>query len=304
MATPTLIVRAHAKINLSLRVGPRRLDGFHELRTVYQAIDLHDTLRMADRKGPFALSCRTPGIPLDTTNLVYKAVEAMWRRLARAGEPRDLSIRLLKRIPSQAGLGGGSSDAAATLVGLNRLWRARLRHDELVTMAATLGSDVPFFLVGGTVLGLGRGEMLQPLPDAPSREVVIVYPPVGIATADAYGWFDADARAAAAATWVDTAASRVRRTDPIVNDLEAPVERRQPVIGAARRALVAAGALAAGMTGSGSAVFGLFETRRAAGGAARALTRAGWTVFATRTLTRTNYERRVKPVPRARAVAR
>ncbi len=154
---------------------------------------------------------------------------------------------------------------------------------------------MPYFLVGGTALGLGRGDVLQALPDAPPREVLIVHPRVGVSTADAYGWFDADSRAAAHAPWANAAAPRVRWPGPIVNDLEASVVRRQPVIGAAKQALVVAGALAAGMTGSGSAVFGLFETRRASAGAARALARDGWTVVSTRTLSRAAYERRAKP---------
>ena len=286
-----LSVRAHAKINLSLRVGPRRLDGFHELRTVYQTLALHDVLQIARRRGTFALTCSSPDVPTDSSNLVFKAAQAVWRSLARRGDPMDVSISLRKRIPMQAGLGGGSSDAAAALVALNRVWSAKLQAEDLIELAAALGSDVPFFLLGGTALGLGRGEVVQPLPDAPPHPIVLVRPDAGVSTAEAYGWLDADPGGAAIAA----ASSAVPWPGAIVNDLEPPVVRRRPAIGEARQALIAAGALAAGMTGSGSAVFGIFETRERARAAQGHLARPGWAVILTRTLGRAEYSRRARP---------
>lgn len=300
MASSVVTVRAHAKVNLSLRVGPRRRDGFHELHTVYQALALHDTLRFARRRGPFSLSSSAPGVPIDTSNLIYQAAEALWRRLGRTGDPRDLAIRLQKRIPMQAGLGGGSSDAAATLVALNRFWTGRLAREALVEIAATLGSDVPFFLLGGTALGVGRGEIVQPMPDAPPRAVVLVRPDVRVSTAEAYGWFDSDTRLVTPVSPTAPAPAGDGWPGPIMNDLEAPVVRRRPEIGAARQALLDAGALVAGMAGSGSVVFGLFDRPDRAQAAARGLRRSRWTVIVTRTLGRGEYERRARAArPRA-----
>src|SRR5688572_21556433 len=150
----SVLVRAHAKINLDLRVLGVRADGFHELRTVFQAISLHDVIECVARDGPFAIECDAADLPLDDSNLVWRAAEALWRSLRRSGSVRGVGIRLLKQIPLQAGLGGGSSDAAATLLALTRLWRVPVRPSQVTDVAATLGADVPFFLSGGTALGL------------------------------------------------------------------------------------------------------------------------------------------------------
>lgn len=304
MPAPPLIVRAHAKVNLSLRVGPRRPDGFHPLHTVYQTIDLHDTLRVTQRRGPFALSCRTPGVPADPSNLIWRAAAALWRRLGRAGDPVGVAIHLQKRIPMRAGLGGGSSDAAATLVALNELWRARLSRNALVELAAALGSDVPFFLVGGTALGLGRGELVQPLPDAPPRAVVLIDPGLGVSTAEAYGWFDRDTSRRAGRARFTRSSAEVSSAVDAVNDLEGSVIRRHPEIGAARQALLDAGAETARMSGSGSAVFGMFDRRRAARAACRSLARSGWTVMCAKTLGRAEYRRRARPERKGRGRTR
>src|SRR6188508_490673 len=184
--------RAHAKINLDLRVLGTRPDGFHELRTVFQALALHDTVTCVPRPGPLTIECDTAGVPLDAGNLVWKAADVLWRSIRRLGPPRDVLIRLDKRIPVQAGLGGGSADAAATLLALVKLWRVPVRAAQLTDVAATIGADVPFFLSGGTALGLGRGEEIYPLVDLPPHFVVIVRPPFGVSTAEAYSWYDED----------------------------------------------------------------------------------------------------------------
>ncbi|HET9358793.1 MAG TPA: hypothetical protein VFO58_03540, partial [Vicinamibacterales bacterium] len=149
-----ITVRAHAKINLDLRVLGMRPDGFHELRTVFQAVALHDSVECIPRRGPLAIECEMAGVPLDRSNLAWRAAEALWRALRRDGEVRDILIRLHKRIPLQGGLGGGSTDAAATLLALCRAWRVPVRANQLVDVASVLGADVPFFLSGGTALGL------------------------------------------------------------------------------------------------------------------------------------------------------
>src|SRR5690606_7794005 len=149
----SVVLRASAKVNLTLRVGPRGADGFHDVQTLMQSLALADSLKITGRSGPFGLMCRAPGVPADRTNLVGKAAEALWRAMGRSGDPRDVHVRLDKQVPVAAGLGGGSADAAAALVGLNLVWNGRQSRRELMAIAATLGSDVPFSLVGGTAIG-------------------------------------------------------------------------------------------------------------------------------------------------------
>ena len=182
-------VRAFAKINRSLRVLGTRADGYHELRTIFQSIALHDTLTVRPVRGAFELTCDDPACPVDESNLVARAAGRMWAAAGRSGAPRGLAIHLRKRIPMQAGLGGGSSDAAATLRVLAKRWRvgdAKVRGE-----AAALGADVPYFLEGGTALGLERGDLLFPLREPASAWVLLVIPAFGVSTRDAFGWFDA-----------------------------------------------------------------------------------------------------------------
>ena len=311
MSARTLTVRAHAKVNLDLRVLETRRDGFHDLRTVFQSLELHDTITVTARRGPFALRCRQPDVPRDDTNLAWRAARALWGTLGRDGEPRDVSVTIVKQIPVCAGLGGGSSDAAATLRALARLWHssARPRVHELGELAASLGADVPFFLWGGTALGLGSGDVIYPLVDLPQYWVVLVLPQAGVKTVEAYAWYDEDRE--------ETGMRRRRQESPVVwpvqvtdmvNDLEGPVVRRIPEIGAAQSALLAAGAVGAAVSGSGSAVFGLFLRRPDAQGARRALARSGWRAILTRTTPRDEYARRsrvaIDPGVRRRQAAR
>jgi 4-diphosphocytidyl-2-C-methyl-D-erythritol kinase len=276
-------VRAFAKINRSLRVLGVRADGYHELRTVFQSIALHDTLTIRAARGPFRLSCDDPDCPDDETNLVWRAATRVWAASGRRGGPRDIAIDLQKRIPLQAGLGGGSSDAAAALRALGRRWRvtdARVR-----AVGVEVGADVPFFFEGGTALGLERGDLLFPLIDEPPAWVVLVLPGFGVSTKDAFGWFDSSGVAADPRV--------LRRADTragaCMNDLEAPVVARHPDIGRIISALRRQGASQAALSGSGSAVFGLFTGRAAALVAARALERRSRRVLVTRTLNRPKY---------------
>jgi 4-diphosphocytidyl-2-C-methyl-D-erythritol kinase len=280
-------LRAFAKINLSLRVTHVREDGFHEVRTILQTIDLSDRLKCDARRGPFEIRCEHPGVPVDRTNLIWKAADQLWNAGGRSGEPRDVMVALEKHIPVRAGLGGGSSDAAAALVGLRRAWKLRLTDADLVAVAAGVGSDVPYFLVGGTALGLGRGEEVYPLADLPPIWAVLVTPAFGVATKDAYAWWDAGKGVrplfSRAATpffpgWLTAV--------PLANDLEPPVVARYPVIGEIKQQLLRRGAIMAAMSGSGSTVFGLFRSRRAANTAARALTRSDTTTHCVRFLQR------------------
>jgi 4-diphosphocytidyl-2-C-methyl-D-erythritol kinase len=291
-------VRAPAKINLTLSVGPRRADGFHDVRTLLQSIALADTLTVSRRRGPFGIDCDAPGVPTDQSNLVWKAAAALWTAAGRTGEPRDTHVKLKKVIPHAAGLGGGSADAAAALVALNRLWTEKFTRADLLRIGATIGSDVPFFLLGGTALGLGRGEDLVPAQDVRRLDVIIIQPAFGVGTADAYRWLDED-RAGRSTTRASQpgprrSASLGWPTDPVelINDLQGPVSRRHPEIEAMVDACYKTGAEAAAMTGSGSAVFGLFRAGKAAA-AARRVRRPGWSIEVTRTLNRREAARRI-----------
>ena len=291
-------VRAHAKINLDLRVLGTRPDGFHELRTVFQAVALHDTVTCVPRPGPLAIECETAGVPLDGGNLVWKAADVLWRAIRRLGPPRDVLIRLEKRIPLQAGLGGGSADAAATLLALVKLWRVPVRPSQLTDIAATLGADVPFFLSGGTALGLGRGDEVYPLADLPRHWIVLVIPGFGVSSADAYKWYDEErelARGPSTREPQHVPGPWPSRAAQMIHDLEAPIARHHPEIDQMKLALRRAGALAAAMSGSGSTVFGLFQRRRDAVTAVERLSGAGWRVVLTESLDRGAYTRSQQP---------
>ena len=293
-------IRAHAKINLDLRVLGERPDGFHELRTVFQAITLHDTIVCVPREGPFAIECAAAGVPLDQSNLIWRAAEALWRALRRSGPVRDVVIRLEKRIPLQSGLGGGSADAAATLVALARTWRVPLRPGQFTDVAARLGADVPFFLAGGTALGLGRGDEIYPLADLPRHWVVLLLPGFGVSTSDAYGWYDGErelGRGLSVREPQHVPGPWPSRAAQMINDLEAPIARHHPEIDQMKAALRRAGALAAAMSGSGSAVFGLFQKRRDAILAVERLSGSGWGVLLTESLGRGDYARRSRATP-------
>jgi 4-diphosphocytidyl-2-C-methyl-D-erythritol kinase len=296
-----IVARAHAKVNLDLRVLGTRPDGYHELRTVFQTIELHDTIVCAVKRGPLTLKCRTPGIPLDEGNLVWKGASALWKAIGRPGDPSDTQITIAKSIPVAAGLGGGSADAAAALVALGRLWGGA-PLSLLREVAPSIGADVPFFLSGGTALGLGRGEEIYPLVDLPTHWVVVVRPPYGVSTAEAYAWYDED-RAAGLREPRELQILPVpwpTRAAQMINDLEPPVVRRHPEIGALKTALRELGAVAAAMSGSGSAVFGLFRSAAAAGRAVRPLTRGGARALVTRTVSRAEHERRGRAIARRR----
>ena len=277
-------VRAFAKINRSLRVLGVRPDGFHELRTVFQSIALHDTLTIRAVQGPFRLTCDDPDCPSDEGNLIWRAAEQVWKAARRRGAPRDVSIHLAKRIPLQAGLGGGSSDAAAALRALGRLWRVdavRVRD-----IAPSLGADVPYFFEGGTVLGLERGDELFPLVDAPRAWVVVAIPSFGVSTKDAFAWWDRSRTRVGADPRVRPGADTQVGPYDLGNDLQTVVAKRHPEISQLVRALKRAGAADAAMSGSGSAVFGLFSTRAASAAAVASVSGSKRRMLITRTVDR------------------
>jgi 4-diphosphocytidyl-2-C-methyl-D-erythritol kinase len=332
-------VRAHAKINLSLRVLGRRADGYHDLRTVFQVLSLHDTLTFCERPGPFALeaaSATSPAsdLPLDDRNLVWRAAEALWGRLGRPGRPSGVVARLDKRIPMKAGLGGGSADAAAAIVGLAHLWGANLDAGDLLALSRGLGADVGFFFTGGAALGLGRGDEIYPMSDLPRLGVLLVMPSFDVSTADAYRWVDeetgqvgqagetlavrqahivqserseskgrpSDLRRSASSRRPEPAEGRVIPRCPwpppaneVASDFEPVVAARYPELRDVTRALSDAGASASALSGSGSSVFGLFDDLRARDRAARALARADHRVERAHTLSRAEYRKSCAP---------
>ncbi len=291
MSHARIRINAYAKINLFLRVTGTRPDGFHDLQTVFQSLALHDTLTFTARPGPFTISCADQAVPRGEENLVWKAAARLWAAIGRTGVPRDVGVALQKRIPAQAGLGGGSADAAAALVGLARLWCRTDRPPDLHGLAGSIGADAAYFLMGGAAMGLGRGDDLYPLEDIVPLHVVLALPAFGISTAEAYGWFDETASPGTprAQGREERVAAWPHRELLIANDLEAPVVQRHPVISRLRAAMRRRGAISSAMTGSGSAVFGLFGRRDEAAQARAGLARSGYRVILTRTLGRAKY---------------
>src|ERR1035437_5332558 len=184
----SIAVRSFAKINLGLKIGPVRADGFHELRTIYQTLALHDVVRVDVQPGSgIEIRCNDPHVPLDESNTCYKAAD---RVLKAAKASTKIIVQIDKRLPVQGGLGAGSSNAVATMAGLERALETKLAAEDKMLIAAEIGSDVPLFLIGGTVLGIGRGEEVYPLPDLPGMHLVIVTPPISVSTPKAFAQWD------------------------------------------------------------------------------------------------------------------
>lgn len=267
-----LTLHAPAKINLALTVGPRRPDGFHEIESLVAPIDLCDELRLRRlAAGELRLSCNDPTLPADERNL---ALRAALRLREHAGRP-DLgaAITLTKRIPAGAGLGGGSSDAAATLRGLAQLWELSLSHEALCEIAARLGSDVPLFLFDSPVVVRGRGEQVEPVRGLPPAWVVLIVPQVRCATARVYDAFDAlpapPARPAAGV--IATARDAGRLLAACFNDLEPAAMHVCPPLRGLHADVQARLDRPVRMSGSGSAFFTLFDRRQQALAAAQRL---------------------------------
>jgi len=285
--------QAPAKVNLDLRMRGRRADGYHLLETVLQSIALADTLTLQSRPGPFALTCCAPGVPTDTRNLAWKGAAAM--ALALETTLDGWELRLDKHVPAEAGLGGGSADAAAAARLVAAAQGRELDPAALADVIRPLGADVAFFAWGGTMRGVGVGDELTSLPDAPDATVILVRPPFGVSTRDAYGWYDADAGATSGtepsdAAVLEPAADDTVHLDGCGNDLEAPVARRHPEIAAIVSRVRSAGARLAAMSGSGSACFGLFAPDADVSGL-EASWRNGTVVWRTRLLSRAAHAR-------------
>ena len=252
-------LRSFAKINWTLDVLFKRDDGYHELRTIFQTVSLHDLIRITETSGAIEIVSDDPRVPCDETNLAHKAATQL-RELSRT--KLGARIEIQKRIPVAAGLGGGSSNAAAVLVGLRRLWNVQPDEAELMQIAAGLGSDVPFFLMGGTALGVGRGEEVYSIEQAECEHLLLVNPGFAVSTAEAYGRLSrlTSARSAAMMPFTFFAAKGIRGLSlAVTNDLEDVVLAAHPEIAEIKRRLLSLGARHALMSGSGATVFGVFE---------------------------------------------
>jgi 4-diphosphocytidyl-2-C-methyl-D-erythritol kinase len=344
-------VRSFAKINLGLWIGPLRDDGFHELRTVYQTIGLHDVVRVSVRQGSgIEIRCSHPRVPTDSTNTCYRIVEKVLRALNLSAQ---VAIEIEKRLPVQGGLGGASSNAIATMLALERALKKSLPGPERLRIAAEVGSDLPLFLVGGTVLGTAHGEEVYPLADIEVTACVVVAPEVGVSTPKAFADWDLLLARGGADTLVPgqpgpqiqlrDASSKLTPSDPsdrmnwfgrhisawlsgipqtgktgkpasgasargrgrvespllnlvhagIENDFERVVFPQHPELCELKLELERRGAFYASLSGSGSALYGLFRTRAAAVKAAAALRKKRVAAEATTTVARPAYWRRM-----------
>ncbi|MGA2904658.1 MAG: 4-(cytidine 5'-diphospho)-2-C-methyl-D-erythritol kinase [Candidatus Korobacteraceae bacterium] len=346
-----IAVPSFAKINLGLKIGPARPDGFHELRTVYQTLALRDTVRVEVQPGSgIEIRCSNPRVPCDDSNTCHKIAERVLRALVSSntelpqglkpgsidqfyGAPKGaplqgrIVIEIEKRLPVQGGLGAASSNAVAAMLGLERALGVQLGPAKKLRIAAEVGSDLPLFLIGGTVLGIGRGEEVHPLPDLPTLHLVVVTPQIGVSTPKAFAWWDELVARETQLTGADAAgtmnqfsqsgfawlsgglypqagpASGVpagggdRAETPLLdlvragieNDFEQVVFPEYPDLREVKELLQRAGAQYASLSGSGSTLYGLFASAEEAQAAATRVSAAGYAAVATTTLTREEY---------------
>jgi 4-diphosphocytidyl-2-C-methyl-D-erythritol kinase len=312
-------IRSHTKINLGLAIGPLRPDGFHQLTTVYQTLSLHEWVTVEAHPASatrITLSSTHPRVPTDAANTAWRMVE---RCLERLGLSAQVHIHIDKQLPLRGGLGAGSANAVAALIGLEQELNRRLRPPDRLALAAGIGSDVPLFLLGGAVAGVGRGEEVFPLPDMRSYPCVLALPAIGVSTPQAYRDWDSltggtpsdtltRLSRSIAAAFGEPHSSGVfslredRAEDPLLalvrtgieNDFEQVVFPQYPSLGEIKRILVGGpnmedAALYAGLSGSGSALFGLYGTAEGAKAAFERLGRHGVTGLVTSTLPRSDY---------------
>jgi len=287
-----LRVRSYAKINWILEIFGRRDDGYHELRTVLQTVDLFDTLIITDSTtGKIEIECDSPEVPTDATNLVYKAVQMV---AGRTGHDVGVHIRIEKRIPVAAGLGGGSSNAAATVLALEKLWDVKLRPQDLFEIGTALGSDVPFFFFGGTAVGIGRGNEVYPVEDTNSPHLLLANPGVFVSSRDAYNGLDSALTSKNPVAIMSFAllTPYAHYLPPTVtrNDLEQSVLPRWPQIAEVKRRLQRTAASNVAMSGSGATVFAVYDSADARDQAADDLAETGWRIIRTRTVARAEYK--------------
>jgi 4-diphosphocytidyl-2-C-methyl-D-erythritol kinase len=338
----TVAIRSFAKINLGLYIGAARTDGYHDLRTVYQTIALHDVIRVSVARGSgIEIVCKNPRVPLDASNTCHRTAQRVMDELGAKGRVR---IEIEKRLPVQGGLGAASSNGVAAMIALERALKKKLSAAVRLRIATDVGSDLPLFLVGGTTLGVGRGEEVYPLPDLPSVGMVVVTPEVGVSTPGAFADWDALVRRgngaelrslgriASAPTRAGEQLTRPLASDRlfevgcalsawlcgspntgapakggsragsllldlvrtgIENDFERVVFPQYPELRDIKGALERAGSRYSSLSGSGSTLYGLFQSPADATKAAIRLRRQGLKAVATSTLTRQQYWKRI-----------
>ncbi len=281
-----MVEKAYAKINLGLKVLNRRVDGYHEIRSIVQSVDLADALhfRQSDEN---RLTCTNTELSTEKDNLVIRAMELFNARLA--GTPRAFHVHLEKIIPLGAGLGGGSADAAAALRGLNRLYKMPFSVDALREMAACLGSDIPFLIQGGTALMRGRGEIVEPLQWEGETVYLLVYPGIEVKTAWAYRKVKAGLTPESpylnfVISLSGGCVGHKSLSCLLENDFQSVVEGAYPIVADLSSQLSEAGALACSMSGSGSTVYGIFDDRTVACQARQEMQRNGFRSFLCRPL--------------------
>jgi 4-diphosphocytidyl-2-C-methyl-D-erythritol kinase len=280
-----------AKLNLDLRVIGKRDDGYHDIFTVFQTVSLCDEITFEDSDS-VELTCSDPIVPTDERNLIVQAANILRERFAvRAGA----KMHLRKRIPAPGGLGGGSSNAAVALIGLNRLWRLDISFEEMLEIAATLGSDVPFFLYGGTAMGFGRGTEIEPISDIREKYLLIVTPDVHVSTADAFNGLNAPSLTTETSERIllncrFNAESLDLRHTALKNDFEPTVFSSHPQVALVKQKLLDLGAVNALMSGSGASVFAVFDKEETRQTAIKALDeQVNWRKFAAATISRDKY---------------
>jgi 4-diphosphocytidyl-2-C-methyl-D-erythritol kinase len=315
----TIRVRSFAKINLGLCIGPLRPDKFHELRTLYQTVALHDVLHLEVQRGSgIEIRCEDPRVPTDESNTGYRTLERAMAVLKAKGR---VVLTIEKRLPVQGGLGGASGNAVSAIIALEHALKKSLPPEERLRIAAEVGSDLPLFLIGGTILGVSHGEEVYPLPDLPATPCVVATPEIGVSTPKAFADWDRLTQTQSSHTinefgrrlsaWLSDVPQKASRRSSsgvpaqgrgraetllldlvrtgIANDFETVVFPQYPALREAKQTLERSGALYASLSGSGSALYGLFRTREQAERAAKRLRRAGIPAQATSTLMRSSY---------------
>jgi 4-diphosphocytidyl-2-C-methyl-D-erythritol kinase len=327
-----VVVRSFAKINIGLSIGPLRDDKFHELRTIYQTLALHDLIRVEAFRGTgIEIVCKDSRVPTDERNTCWRITE---RTLKALKVRKKIRITIQKNLPVQGGMGGGSSNAVATMLALEKALKRKLTPEERLRIAAEVGSDLPLFLIGGTILGVGRGEQVYALEDLPGIQCVTATPAIGVSTPAAFADWDKKQQTSGKLTlpggsatmnslghsvyaWLSgsrftatgvPAKARDRaeallldlvRTG-IENDFESVVFPKYPEIRKVKRVLERSGAAYASLSGSGATVYGLFDRKEAVAKAVAALKGAGVPAQATATLNRTQYWKMLFPSERTR----
>lgn len=289
-----LTLPSFAKINWTLEILGKRPDGYHELRTLLQTVSVADELTFELAGRGIEIRCDHPDVPCDETNLVHRAAKLLDDF---TGAGKGVCVTISKRLPVAAGLGGGSSNAAVTLIALQKLWDVRIAPRDLFSLGAKLGADVPFFFIGGTCLGVGRGDEIYPLADVNEEFLLLVNAGIAVPTREVYANLPPEltkqSTVAKMPLSLEAAYAAIAGSSeslPLCNDLESLVLARHPLLAEIKRQLKQTGARGVLMSGSGSTIFAIFDSAEARDGANRDLSQAGWRCYPARTLSRAEYQ--------------